>query len=104
MVDVLYVGERGLVALVLGYYVRAAVADNVNHLGHLRTGYDLVRTERAVFVTFDYVEGREHVNGFSLRNVSLIRECRTSEHGERARERQHQCENLFEILHGVFPP
>ncbi|MGI6182292.1 MAG: hypothetical protein ACOYIE_09490, partial [Agathobaculum sp.] len=42
----------------------------------------------------------EHVNGFSRFNVRLIRECRTSEHGERACERQYQCENLFLMAGG----
>ena len=50
-------------------------------------------------VTGDYAQRRKHVHSVSSLDVGLIRERCTSEHGERASERQHQCENLFEVAY-----
>ena len=78
--------------------VVAAIHDRKDHLCHLSTGNGGVRLERAVFVTLNYAQRREHVYSGGCLDVSLVAvRRRTSEHGERASERQHQCENLFEI-------
>ena len=91
------VGERGLVVIVRRS-VRVTGAQNVDHLRHLRTGYGTVRLERAVVVAIYYAQRYQSVHNFGVNlDVSRIRERRTSEHSERASERQHQCENLFEI-------
>ena len=96
VVDVFNVSERSGIALILGNSIGAAVADGVDHLRHFRTGYDVIRTERAIFIALNYAQRGQHIHSLSLRDVSLIRErCRTGKHGERASERQHQCENLF---------
>ena len=92
---VLNIGERGLVALVLGDGSVTAVADGVDHLRHFRTGYGLIGLERAIFIAVDHAQSSEHIHGLSGFDIRLIRECRTGKHGERAGERQHQCENLF---------
>ena len=98
------VGERGLV-IVVRRSVRVTGTQDIDHLCHLRTGYSCVGLERAVFETFDDAQLNQSVHDFILDlDVSLIRERGTSEHGERASERQHQCENLFEILHRGIPP
>ena len=78
--------------------ILAAVHDRKDHLCHLCAGNGFVRLERAVSVTLDYAQRREHVySGVSL-DVSLIAvRRRTGKHSERASERQYQCENLFEI-------
>ena len=98
------VGKGGLV-VVVRRSVRVTSAQHVDHLRHLRTSYGIVRLERAVGVTIDYAEGYQGVHDFSVDlDVGLIRERRTGKHSERASERQYQCENLFEILHGEIPP
>ena len=98
------VGERGLV-IVVRRSVRVTGTQNVDHLCHLRTSYSTVRLEGAVFETFDYAQRYQSVHYIRLNlNVGLIRERRTSKHGECTSKRQHQCENLFEILHRGFPP
>ena len=91
------VGERSLV-IVVRRSVRVTSAQNVNHLCHLSTGYGSVRLEGAVFETFDYAQRYQSVHYIRVNlNVGLIRERRTSEHGECTSKRQHQCENLFQI-------
>src|SRR5699024_2536446 len=55
----------------------AAVPDSVDHLRSLSASDRCVGCEGAVRETFDYAQRSEHINGLSLRNVSLIRECRT---------------------------
>ena len=91
------VGERSLV-IVVRRSVRVAGTQNVDHLRHLRTSYGSIGLEGAVFETFDYAQRYQSVHYIRVNlNVGLIRERRTSEHGERASERQHQCENLFQI-------
>ena len=97
-----HVGERGRQIGVSGRVIVAAVENGENHLRHLRTGDGRIGLERTVGITFDYAQTRQCVNRFSRLDVSLIGERCTSKHGERASERQYQCENLFEILHGVF--
>ena len=87
-----------------GLRLMDAVADGVDHLRSFCARDRVVGLERAISVTIDDTQRREHFYSFGLLNVSRIRECRTSKHGERASERQHQCENLFKILHGFFPP
>ena len=94
------VSQLGIVALI-SRVVDLVVAYNEDHLGHFRTGNDLVRLVRTIGVTGDYAQRRKHVHSVSSLNVGLIRERRTSEHGERASERQYQCKNLFEIRAGV---
>ena len=74
-----------------------ASAYNEDHLGHFRTGNDLVRLVRTIGVTGDYAQRRKHVHSVSSLNVGLIRERCTSKHGECASKRQYQCKNLFEI-------
>ena len=91
------VGERSLV-VVVRRSVRVAGTQNVDHLRHLRTSYSCVGLERAVFKALDDAQLCQSVHDFiGDLDVRLIRERRTSEHGERASERQHQCENLFQI-------
>ena len=93
------VGERSLV-VVVRRSVRVAGAQDVDHLRHLRTGYGTVRLERAIVVAVNYAQRYQSVHYIRVNlDVGLIRERRTSEHGERASERQHQCENLFEMAH-----
>ena len=92
------VGERRGNAFVSGSVVVTAVANGVDHLGHLRAGDSAIRLERAILITLDYAKGREQVHGVGVISIDirLVRErCRTGKHGERASERQHQCENLF---------
>ena len=98
------VGERSLV-VVVRRSVRVAGAQDVDHLRHLRTGYGTVRLERAIVVAVNYAQRYQSVHYIRVNlDVGLIRERRTSEHGECTSKRQHQCENLFEILHRGFPP
>ena len=75
-------------------------AQDVDHLRHLRTSYGAIGLERAIVVAIYYAQSNQSVHDFSVNlNVSRIRERCTSEHGERASERQHQCENLFEMAY-----
>ena len=98
------IGERSGQIFVGGSIIVAAIEDGKDHLRHLSTGDGYVRTEGAIGVALDYAQTRQCVYGLSRLDVCLIRERSTSKHGERASERQYQCENLFQILHGVFPP
>ena len=79
----------------VGRIINGVVADNEDHLRHFRTGNGCVRTEGAIGVALDYAQRRQHVHGILGLYIGLIRERRTGKHGERACERQHQCENLF---------
>jgi len=98
------ISKAGLV-IVVRRSVRVTSAQHVDHLRHLRTSYGVIGLERTVGVTVDYAQLNESVHDFILDlDVGLIRERRTGKHGERASERQYQCENLFEILHGEIPP
>ena len=91
------IGEGSLV-VVVRRSVRVAGTQNVNHLCHLRTGYGLVGTERAIIIALNYAQLNQSVHNFGLNlNVSRIRERCTSKHGECASKRQYQCKNLFEI-------
>ena len=95
-------GRQGSVGIGI---VVAAIHDRKDHLCHLSTGNGGVRLERAVFVTLNYAQRREHVYSGGCLDVSLVAvRRRTSEHGECASKRQHQCKNLFEILHRGIPP
>ena len=98
------VGKGGVI-VVVRRSVRVAGTQNVDHLRHLRTGYGLVGTERAIIIALNYAQLNQSVHNFGLNlNVSRIRERCTSKHGECASKRQYQCKNLFEILHRGFPP
>ena len=91
------ISKAGLV-IVVRRSVRVTSAQHVDHLRHLRTSYGVIGLERTVGVTVDYAQLNESVHDFILDlDVGLIRERRTGKHGERASERQYQCENLFEI-------
>ena len=90
------VGQLSRVVLV-SRIVNLIVADNKDHLCHLRTSNSCVRLVRAIVVTVDDTQCRKHVHSVSCLDVGLIRERRTGKHSERASERQYQCENLFEI-------
>ena len=94
------VGERRGYVFVSGSVVVTVVADGVNHFRHLRAGYRAVRLKRTILIALDDTKGREQIHGFGVISIDIrrIRECRTGKHGERASERQHQCENLFEML------
>ena len=92
------VSQLGIVALI-SRVVDLVVAYNEDHLGHFRTGNDLVRLVRTIGVTGDYAQRRKHVHSVSSLDISLIRERCTSEHGECTSKRQHQCENLFEMAY-----
>ena len=65
----------------------------------------------AILIALNDVQSRQQLHGVAVIGVDIrfVRECRTGKHGERASERQHQCENLFEILMtciltGVYTP
>ena len=90
------VSQLGIVALITRV-IDLVVAYNEDHLGHFRTGNDLVRLVGTIGVTGDYAQRRKHVHSVSSLNVGLIRERCTSKHGECASKRQYQCKNLFEI-------
>ena len=94
------IGERSRKGCVSVGVVITAIHDRKDHLCHLSTGNGGVRLEGAVIVTLDYAQRREHVYSGACLDVSLVavRRC-TGEHGERASERQHQCENLFEVAY-----
>ena len=80
----------------VGVRIVAARAGNINHLRHFRTAYSAFGLERAICIAVDYAQGNQSIHGIGINvKVSLIRECRTGEHRERASEREHQCENLF---------
>ena len=94
------IGERSREGCVSAGVVITAIHDREDHLCHLSTGNGGVRLEGAVIVTLDYAQRREHVYSGGGLDVSLIAvRRRTSEHSERASERQHQCENLFEVAY-----
>ena len=95
------VGKGGVI-VVVRRSVRVAGTQNIDHLCHLRTGYGLVGTERAIIIALNYAQLNQSVHNFGLNlNVSRIRERCTSKHGECASKRQYQCKNLFEIHAGV---